>query len=134
MIGNDNNLPRFEVYLDRLILNGNNVPQNRGKFRQNKSHDETQKRRPCQRRTTPKSRVPGTARHSQRLPFPTTTPLPDSSQGPAHPIGAGLALTGSGAAEYPQTRGNAATVGAERKSVEPLAEFDASCFGGAEGS
>lgn len=62
------------------------------------------------------------ARLLWRLPLTTITPPPGSSQGPARPIGAGrftLALTGSEAAEYPPTKGNAATVGARGVCVWP---------------
>lgn len=57
------------------------------------------------------------ARLLWHLPLTTTTPPPGSGQGPARPSHAGagrftLALAGSGAAEYPLTKGNATTVGA----------------------
>ena len=68
------------------------------------------KQRPCRHRTASKSRVPGYARHSPRLPLPTTTPPNRPGQGPARPYGGGpvhFSLDGGWAVEYPPAGANA---------------------------
>lgn len=111
------------MYLKLRHISRQNASQVETHFRDRTSS----KRLPFAERTVPKIAIAGpVARLLWRLPLTTTTPPPGSSQGPARPSHAGagrftLALTGSGAAEYPPTKGNATTIGAGGSCVWSVA-------------